>query len=125
MAKALGTTLFGHDIQPGSPPTLWVLNTDANNTGELGNNIANGTMTEPAIRGLVAQNRITRVDLTTGSIVGAPIQVDQPDTTGAGLLNPNRTIGQPYDVSFVPSGPREGSAFVVGLIFNFGRVRTR
>ncbi|MEM7165805.1 MAG: hypothetical protein AAF581_10095 [Planctomycetota bacterium] len=115
LATGIGTTLFGHDIQPGSGDELWVLNTDANNTGKLGNNLAPGVMSEPAIRGLVAVNQLTRVNLTTGTVL-PPIPLDQPGTTTA--LNTNRTVGQPFDVAFVPSGPRRGTALIVGLLNN-------
>lgn len=114
LVSAIGTTLFGHDLQPGTDQ-LWVLNTAANNTGELGNNLAHGTMTEPAIRGLVAVNQVTPINLGTATAL-PPINLDQPGT-GA-LYNVNRTVGQPFDVSFVPAGPRAGTALVVGLLNN-------
>ncbi len=117
--SGVGTILFGHAINPDSGE-LWVLNTDANNRAQHDTNYPstvtdiNKLQSEPSIRGTTVRNRVTRVDLATGTTFITELEVDS-----AGVYDDARTIGQPYALDFGPTGQADaGHAYIVGLLTN-------
>lgn len=115
--SGIGTILFGHAINP-ITGELWVLNTEANNLGKLDTNYPAGTtdtkllQSEPSIRGVNVRNRVTRIDLNTGTKSTVELELN-----ANGAYADSRTIGQPYALDFVPAGePNQGNAFIVGLL---------
>jgi len=90
-AKGVGTMLFGHGINP-LTGKLWVLNTESVNADEV-------LDTEPEVRGLFSENRLTIVDLPA---VGAP-----PATAHTFVsldTVPPDPLGKPFALSFSSNG---------------------
>lgn len=88
-----GTLLFDLALRPGSTE-LWVANTEARNLVRF----------EPALRGHIADNRLTRISLASGS----PSPVDlNPGVDYATLPNPaarGLALAQPTALAFTPDG---------------------
>jgi hypothetical protein len=106
VAKRVGTVLFGHGVHPGDG-RVWVLNQEALNKDPL-------RQSEESIRGAFALNRATLVAFGSGDPVLEYVVLDQPAESGG--IDPQRTVGQPWSLDFVPAGePGAGRVLVVGV----------
>ncbi len=88
-----GTLLFDLALRPGSSD-LWVANTEARNLVRF----------EPALRGHIADNRLTRIDLASGS--SSPVDLN-PGVDYATLPDPTArelALAQPTALAFTPDG---------------------
>ncbi len=106
LAAGVGSVLFAHGINPVNPSTLWVLNTDAKNT----------IISEPTLKGDFIDNRLTRVNLTTPTLMNH-LNLDTTLTLPpiGGVPQTWRPVGQPYGLSFSNT---TGIALVAGLTTN-------
>ncbi len=106
-AMAVGTTLFGFELNP-LTTRAWMLNTEANNKGAANQG-------EEAVRGRVVQNRLSIVRPSITSPLPVPdliIDLDDSDpiTPGIQYYRPE-SVGQPFGIGF----RADGHGYVVGL----------
>ncbi len=109
VAKATGSVLFAHGVNP-STGELWQLNTEANNKDPE-------RQTEASIRGFVVDNRLTIVDVPAPAAPAATshtiVNLDDVDPSTSGVqYDRAQSVGQPYALAFTSSG----YAAVCGLL---------
>jgi len=109
VARGVGTILLANGQNP-STKEFWQLNTDANNKDAA-------LQDEPAIRGFISSNRVTRFQLPSpiDSAVVDPsqqkyIDLDQINPTGG--YDRDTAVGSPYSLVFSDAG----FALVAGLL---------
>jgi hypothetical protein len=103
--REMGTILFAHALHP-LTTDFWQLNTEANNTDP-------NKQTEPEVKGIFADNRVSIVQNSGTTWGTGPSQILSLDPGGlGGLITTANTVGQPFALAF-NSG---GFAFIAGLL---------